>query len=137
MFSGIRSIRLVARSRPDGSALKPLFKLLGAYLLSALRWHGDATTVPVLAKGKTDCCRGRCSITRSSPGASSHLHRHFVLRSAFFASQLTGIFQAGAYGSYGKRYGARWPDPGSRLLGACPRPFFVTGDLAGNARCKA
>src|SRR5438445_1055417 len=64
------------------AALAPLFKRLEAYVLSAERLHGDDTTVPVLAKGKTgtgriwvyvrddkpfggQARRGRCSITRA------------------------------------------------------------------------
>lgn len=39
------------------AALEPLFKRLEAYVLSAERLHGDDTTVPVLAKGKTDTGR--------------------------------------------------------------------------------
>jgi transposase len=39
------------------AALTPLFKRLEAYVLSAERLHGDDTTVPVLAKGKTDTGR--------------------------------------------------------------------------------
>src|SRR5579864_6715265 len=39
------------------AALAPLFKRLEAYVLSATRLHGDDTTVPVLAKGKTDTGR--------------------------------------------------------------------------------
>src|SRR5438552_8839333 len=39
------------------AALMPLFKRLEAYVLSAERLHGDDTTVPVLAKGKTDTGR--------------------------------------------------------------------------------
>jgi transposase len=80
------------------AALTPLFKRLEAYVLSAERLHGDDTTVPVLAKGKTDTGRiwvyvrddkpfggpappGQCSITRaiapaSIPGASGRLQRH-------------------------------------------------------------
>jgi transposase len=69
------------------AALMPLFKRLEAYVLSAERLHGDDTTVPVLAKGKTDIGRiwvyvrddkpfggpappGRCSITRATGPAS-------------------------------------------------------------------
>jgi transposase len=40
------------------AALNPLFKCLEAHTLAAERLHGDDTTVPVLAKGKTDI--GRC-----------------------------------------------------------------------------
>jgi transposase len=38
-------------------ALMPLFKRIEAHVLSAERLHGDDTTVPVLAKGKTDTGR--------------------------------------------------------------------------------
>jgi transposase len=64
------------------AALTLLFKRLEAYVLSAERLHGEDTTVPVLAKGKTDTGRiwvyvrddkpfagqappGPCSITRA------------------------------------------------------------------------
>src|SRR5450756_3171475 len=40
------------------AVLDPLFKRLEAHTLAAERLHGDDTTVPVLAKGKTDT--GRC-----------------------------------------------------------------------------
>jgi transposase len=40
------------------SALMPLWRRLEAHVLAAERLHGDDTTVPVLAKGKTDT--GRC-----------------------------------------------------------------------------
>ncbi|WP_352749462.1 transposase [Mesorhizobium sp. M0615] len=39
------------------AALMPLFKRLEAHVLAASRLHGDDTTVPVLAKGKTDAGR--------------------------------------------------------------------------------
>jgi transposase len=39
------------------AALAPLFKRLEAHVLSAERLHGDDTTVPVLAKGKTSTGR--------------------------------------------------------------------------------
>ena len=39
-------------------ALQPLFERLQAHVLVAERLHGDDTTVPVLANGKTDT--GRC-----------------------------------------------------------------------------
>jgi len=38
--------------------LQPLFEVIEAHVLAAERLHGDDTTVPVLAKGKTDV--GRC-----------------------------------------------------------------------------
>jgi transposase len=39
-------------------ALDPLLRLVEAHVMAAERLHGDDTTVPVLAKGKTDT--GRC-----------------------------------------------------------------------------
>src|SRR6202162_2397246 len=47
------------------AALTPLFKRLEAYVLSAERLHGDDTTVPVLAKGKTDTGRIWVYVRRS------------------------------------------------------------------------
>ncbi len=40
------------------AALDPLRRLVEAHVMAAARLHGDDTTVPVLAKGKTDT--GRC-----------------------------------------------------------------------------
>jgi len=39
------------------TALDPLFKLIAAHVFAAERLHGDDTTVPVLARGKTDTGR--------------------------------------------------------------------------------
>src|SRR5450755_2828754 len=39
------------------AVLRPLFDLIEAHVLNAARVHGDDTTVPVLAKGKTDIAR--------------------------------------------------------------------------------
>jgi hypothetical protein len=39
-------------------ALDPLLRLIEAHVMAAERLHADDTTVPVLAKGKTDT--GRC-----------------------------------------------------------------------------
>jgi transposase len=40
------------------TAMQPIFERIEAHVLAAERLHGDDTTVPVLAKGKTDT--GRC-----------------------------------------------------------------------------
>ena len=42
------------------TALDPVLRLVEAHVLAAERLHGDDTTVPVLAEGKTDT--GRCWI---------------------------------------------------------------------------
>jgi transposase len=130
------------------AALTPLFKRIEAYVLSAERLHGDDTTVPVLAKGKTDTGRIWVYVRDDKPfggpappaaafyysrdRAGEHPQAHLA--------NYTGIFQADAYTGYGKLY-----EPG-RLPGpifeaACwvhaRRPFFVMADLAENARRKA
>src|SRR5947199_4078903 len=130
------------------AALTPLFKRIEAHVLSAERLHGDDTTVPVLAKGKTDTGRIWIYVRddkpfggQAPPGAvfyysrdraGEHPQRHLA--------SYSGIFQADAYGGYGKLYepGRR---PGPILEAACwvhaRRPFFVMADLAENARRKA
>jgi transposase len=70
-------------------ALMPLYRLIEAHVLAAERLHGDDTTVPVMAKGKTDTARlwtyvrddrpfagwtrrRRCSITPVTEEANIH-----------------------------------------------------------------
>src|SRR5215212_2074793 len=130
------------------AALTPLFKRLEAYVLCGERLHGDDTTVPVLAKRKADTARIWIYVRddkpfggQAPPGAvfyysrdraGEHPQRHLA--------SYSGIFQADAYGGYGKLYepGRR---PGPILQAACwvhaRRPFFVMSDLAENARRKA
>src|SRR5665811_506856 len=92
------------------AALTPLFKRLEAHVLSADRLHGDDTTVPVLAKGKTDT--GRCWVYvrddrpfggTAPPAAMFYYSRdrageHPQAHLATYA----GIFQADAYAGYNK-----------------------------------
>ena len=128
-------------------ALTPLFQRLEAHVLSAERLHGDDTTVPVLAKGKTDTGRIWVYVRDDKPfggpeppGAVFYYSRDRAGEhpQAHLASY-SGLFQADAYGGYGKLY-----DPGRNagpiLEAACwvhaRRPFFVMADLAENARRK-
>jgi transposase len=130
------------------AALMPLFKRLEAHVLSAERLHGDDTTVPVLAKGKTVTGRIWVYVRNDKPfggpappGAVFYYSRDRAGEhpQAHLASY-RGIFQADAYGGYGKLY-----EPGRAagpiLEAACwvhaRRPFFVMADLAENARRKA
>jgi transposase len=120
------------------AALTPLFKRLEAYVLSAERLHGDDTTVPVLAKGKTDTGRIWVYVRDDKPfggpappaavfyysrdRAGEHPQAHLA--------NYTGIFQADAYSGYGKLYEPdAWPDPGSGLLGPRPSPVLRHGGL--------
>ncbi|RWX19947.1 IS66 family transposase, partial [Rhizobium leguminosarum] len=90
------------------AALKPLHSLMEAHVLAAERLHGDDTTVPILAKGKTDTGRiwtyvrdDRPFGGQSPPAAlyyasrdrrQEHPERHL--------KTFTGILQADAYGGY-------------------------------------
>ena len=130
------------------AVLAPLLRRLEAYVFAAERLHGDDTTVPVLAKGKTDL--GRCWVYvrddrpfggPSPPAAMLYYSRdrggeHPVRHLAGYA----GILQADAYGGYNKLYEAqRQPGPITEAL--CwvhaRRPFFVLADVEANARRKA
>jgi hypothetical protein len=130
------------------AVLEPLFRRLAAHVLAAERLHGDDTTVPVLAKGKTDT--GRCWVYvrddrpfggRAPPAAVFYYSRdrggeHPRAHLAGYA----GILQADAYGGYGKLYVAeRRPGPIVEALcwAHARRKFFELADLAGAARRKA
>jgi hypothetical protein len=52
-------------------ALMPLYKLIEAHVLAAARIHGDDTTVPVMAKGKTDVARLWVNVRDDRPFAGS------------------------------------------------------------------
>ena len=130
------------------AALQPIHARLIAHVLAAERLHGDDTTVPVLAKGKT--VTGRCWTYvrddrpfggRAPPAAlffysrdraGEHPQRHLA--------SYGGILQADAYGGYGKLYAAG-RSPGAILEAACwshaRRKFFVLADIEASARRKA
>lgn len=130
------------------AVLEPLLKRLEAHVFAAERLHGDDTTVPVLAKGKTDI--GRCWVYvrddrpfggRDPPAAMFYYSRDRtgVHPQAHLASY-AGILQADAYGGYNRLYEPN-RKPGPVLEAACwvhaRRPFFALADIAGNARRKA
>jgi hypothetical protein len=110
--------------------------------------HGDDTTVPVLAKGKTHT--GRCWVYvrddrpfggRAPPAAmfyysrdrgGAHVEEHLA--------RWRGILQADAYAGYNRLYEAgRTPGPIEEA--ACwahaRRPFFALADIEASARHKA
>jgi transposase len=130
------------------AALAPLLRRLEEHVFAAERLHADDTTVPVLARGKTDL--GRCwTYVRddrpfggeAAPAAmfyysrdrgGEHPQRHLA--------NYVGLLQADAYGGYGQLYAAdRGPRP--ILEAACwvhaRRPFFVLADLEAAAQRKA
>jgi transposase len=127
------------------TVLRPIHDRLLAHVLAAERLHGDDTTVPVLAKGKT--VTGRCWTYvrddqpfggRAPPAAvffysrdrsGEHPQQHLATWS--------GVLQADAYGGYGKLYEAN-REPGLILEAACwahaRRKFFVLADIEAGAR---
>ena len=130
------------------AVLEPLLRRLEAHVFAAGRLHGDDTTVPVLAKGKTDI--GRCWVyvrdDRPFGGPSPPAAMFYYSRDRAgehpqaHLSHYAGIFQADAYGGYNKLYEPN-RKPAPILEAACwvhaRRPFFVLADLAENARRKA
>lgn len=129
-------------------ALDPLRRLVETHVMAAERLHGDDTTVPVLAEGKTDT--GRCWIYvrddrpfggTGPPAAIFYYSRD--RRGEHPQAQLAGyagILQADAYDGYNKLYLAD-RRPGPIREAACwvhaRRPFFAMADIEENARRKA
>jgi transposase len=127
------------------AALEPILKRIEAHVFAAERLHGDDTTVPVLAKGKTHT--GRCWVYvrddrpfsgGAAPGAMFYYSRdrcgeHPEAHLANYA----GILQADAYSGYTKLYEVD-RKPGTILEAGCwshaRRPFFALADLAETAR---
>lgn len=130
------------------SVLRPIYDRLQAHVLAAERLHGDDTTVPVLAKGKTATARSWVYVRddrpfggRAPPAAvfyysrdrsGEHPQRHLA--------NFGGVLQADAYSGYGKLYDpGRAPGPITEA--ACwshaRRKFYVLADIETNARRKA
>ena len=130
------------------SVLRPIYDRLQAHVLAAERLHGDDTTVPVLAKGKTATARSWVYVRddrpfggRAPPAAvfyysrdrsGEHPQRHLA--------NFGGVLQADAYSGYGKLYEpGRVPGPITEA--ACwshaRRKFHVLADIETNARRKA
>ena len=130
------------------AALEPLLRRVKSHVLAAERLHGDDTTVPVLAKGKTHT--GRCWVYvrddrpfggRAPPAAMFYYSRD--RGGAHVDSHLadwSGLLQADAYSGYNKLYAAD-RTPGLILEAACwahaRRPFFSLADIEASARRKA
>jgi transposase len=130
------------------AVLEPILRRIEAHVFAAERLHGDDTTVPVLAKGKT--ATGRCWVYvrddapfagRAPPAAMFYYSRDRAgEHPQAHLANYTGILQADAYGGYNKLYE---PDrkPGPILEAGCwvhaRRKFFELADLAEHARRKA
>jgi hypothetical protein len=129
------------------AVLAPLLRRVEAHVFAAERLHSDDTTVPVLAKGKTDT--GRCWVYvrddrpfgQDPPAAMFYYSRDRAGEHAqAHLADYAGIFQADAFGGYNRLYEAD-RKPGQIVEAACwvhaRRPFFQMGDLAATARRRA
>lgn len=129
-------------------ALMPLYRRIEAHVLAARRLHGDDTTVPVLAKGKTDTARlwvyvrdDRSFAGSDPPAALFHYSRdrrgeHPRTHLASWA----GILQADAYGGYNELYAlGRQPAPAieAGCFAHARRKFFELADVEAAARRKS
>jgi len=125
--------------------LSPLIARIEAHVFAAERLHGDDTTVPVLARGKTDL--GRCWVYvrddrpfggKDPPAAlfyasrdrtREHPERHLM--------SYAGVLQADAFEGYNRLYLAgRKPGPVVEALcwSHARRKFFELAAIAANAR---
>jgi transposase len=127
------------------TVLQPLHALIERHVLAAERLHGDDTTVPILAKGKT--IKGhiwtyvrddRPFGGRAPPAAlyyASRDRRH--QHPARHLHGFTGILQADAYSGYNELYDPSRPQ-GPVTAALCwahaRRQFFELADIAANAR---
>jgi len=122
------------------ASLAPLIELIRRHVLAAERLHGDDTTIPVLAKGKTIIGRVWTYVRDDRPFAGpdppaalfcysrnrngEHPSRHLA--------GYAGILQADAYAGFGDLYVAR-RRPGPITEAACwshgRRKFFVLADV--------
>ena len=129
-------------------ALMPLYRLIEAHVLAAARLHGDDTTVPVMARGKTDTARLWVYVRDDHPFAGADppaalFHYSRDRRGEHPRSHLaawSGILQADAYSGYGELYRAG-RDPGPVLEAGCfahaRRKFFELADVEGAARKRS
>ncbi len=129
-------------------ALMPIYRLIEAHVLAATRLHGDDTTVPVMAKGKTDIARLWVYVRDDRPFAGADppaalFHYSRDRRGEHPRTHLatwSGILQADAYGGYNELY-ATGRQPSPVLEAGCfahaRRKFFELADVEGAARRKS
>ena len=127
------------------TVLQPLHALIERHVLAAERLHGDDTTVPILAKGKTVTGHiwtyvrddrpfgGRAPPAALYYASRDRRHEH----PARHLRDFTGILQADAYSGYDELYDPSRPQ-GAITAALCwahaRRQFFELADIAANAR---
>ena len=122
------------------AVLRPLIELIRRHVFAALRVHGDDTTVPVLARGKTITGRLWTYVRDDRPfaGPDPPAAVFFYSRNragehpARHLASYAGILQADAYAGFGELYDGR-RKPGPITEAACwshgRRKFFELADL--------
>src|SRR5216684_6651467 len=130
------------------AVVDPIYRLIEAHVFAAGRLHGDDTTVPVLARGKTDIGRSWVYVRDDGPfgGPAPPAAVFYYSRDRGGAhpqghlAAYAGVLQADAFGGYAKLY-EPGRKPGRIIEAACwahaRRKFFVLADLAQNAQRKA
>ena len=129
-------------------ALTPLYRRIEAHVLAAERLHGDDTTVPVIAKGKTDIARLWVYVRDDRPFAGDDppaalFHYSRDRRGEHPRAHLvswSGILQADAYGGYAELYReGRLPGPvrEAGCFAHARRKFFELADVEGTARKRS
>jgi transposase len=123
------------------AALSPLVELIRRHVLGAARVHGDDTTVPVLAQGKTKTGRLWTYVRDDRPfaGPDPPAAVYFYSRNrdgehpGRHLADYGGILQADAYAGFNDLYDPR-RKPGPITEAACwshgRRKFFVLVDVA-------
>jgi transposase len=122
------------------AVLAPLHELIRRHVLAAERLHGDDTTVPVLAKGKTITGRLWAYVRDDRPfgqGPPAVLFHYSRDRRGehpqHHLAEYAGILQADAYGGFGGLYALTRPG-GPVIEALCwshaRRGFFELADLA-------
>jgi transposase len=127
------------------AALAPLHALIEAHVMAAGRLHGDDTTVPLLAKGKTETARLWAYVRDDQPFGGptppAVLFRFSRDRRGehpkVHLAAWKGILQADAYAGFNALYDANRA-PGPILSALCwshaRRKFFELADIAAKAR---
>ncbi|MCK5931673.1 Transposase [Fulvimarina manganoxydans] len=126
-------------------ALRPLHDRIERHVLAAERLHGDDTTVPILAKGKTVTGRVWVYVRDDRPfgGAAPPAALFYASRDRTadhperHLAGFGGILQADAYAGYGRLYAMeRSPEPVIEALcwAHSRRRFFELADIARSAR---
>jgi transposase len=130
------------------AVLEPIFNLIVSHVFSGERIHGDDTTVPVLAKGKTDIARSWVYVRDDRPfgGPAPPAAVFYYSRDRSgehpqtHLARYSGIFQADAFAGYNKLYDtgrAAGPIMEAACWAHARRKFFELADLAQAAKRKA